>query len=84
MIDIEKHMESFKESISKRIEKQEDNFKNLTDKVESFEETQKENEKRLSRLEHRKNTDENEDIELEQVRNLNFPLFFSFLNLQRF
>jgi len=39
--------------------------------VESFEETQKENEKRLSRLEYRKNTDENEDIELEQVRNLN-------------
>jgi len=32
MIDIEKYMESFKESISKRIEKQEENFKNLFDK----------------------------------------------------
>jgi hypothetical protein len=76
MLDIERYMESFKESISKRFEKQEENLKNLTNTVKSFEVTQKEYKKRLSRLEDRKNADENEDIELHQVRNLNFSLFF--------
>ena len=72
MIGIEEYMESYKESISKIFEKQEENFKNLTDKVESFEVTHREYKKRLSRLEERKNTDENEDIELQQVKCLNF------------
>ena len=72
MLDIEKYMESFKESITKRFEKQEDNFKNLTNTVKSFEVTQREYKKRLSRLEDRRNKDENEDIELHQVKNLNF------------
>ena len=69
MLDIEKYMESFKESITKRFEKQEDNFKNLTNTVKSFEVTQREYKKRLSRLEDRRNKDENEDIELHQVKN---------------
>jgi len=72
MLDMEKYMESFKESISKRFEKQEENFKNIVDKVKSFEVTQKQ---RLSRLEDQRNTDENEDIELQQVKNLNYSLF---------
>ena len=90
MLDIEKYMESFKESMSKRFEKQEENFKNLTDKVKNlevtqreykeenfkkltdkvkiFEVTQKEYTMRLSRLENQRNVDENEDIELQQVK----------------
>jgi hypothetical protein len=69
ILDMEKYMESFKESISKRFEKQEENFKNIVDKVKSFEVTQREYKKRLTRLEDRSNTDENEDIELQQVKN---------------
>jgi len=84
MLDIEKYMESFKESNSKRFEKQEENFRILTDKVKSFEVSQREYKKRLSRLEDQKNTDENENIELQQVRNLNFMLFFPFLDLYPF
>ncbi len=56
MIDIEKYMESFKESISERFEKHENNFKNLTDKMKSFEVTRIEYKKRLSRLEDRRNS----------------------------
>ena len=75
MLDIERYMESFKESISKRFEKQGENFKNLSDKVKSFELTQRESKKSL---EDQRNTDENEDIEQQHVINLNFSLFFSF------
>ena len=50
MLDIEKYMESFKESNSKRFEKQEENFRILTDKVKSFDVSQREYKKRLSRL----------------------------------
>ena len=75
MLDIEKHMES----ISKRFEKHENNFKNLTDKVKSFEVTQREYKKRLSRLEDLSNKDEKEDTESHQVKNLNyFLLLFKF------
>ena len=70
MLDIERYMESFKESISKRFQKQEENLKNLTNTVKSFEVTQREYKKRLSRLEDRSNTDENENNELQQVKNL--------------
>ena len=80
MNDIERYMESFKESISNRFEKQEENFKSLTNKVKSFELTQREYKKRLSRLEGgRRNTDENEDIELQQVKNFNLSYFSHFL-----
>ena len=54
-------MESFKESVSKRLERHEDNLKNLDDKIKSFEVTQREYKNRLSRLEDERNTDENED-----------------------
>ena len=60
-------MESFKESVSKRLERHEDNLKNLDDKIKSFEVTQREYKNRLSRLEDERNTDENEDIELHHV-----------------
>jgi hypothetical protein len=79
MLDIERYMESFKESITKRFEKIEENLKNLTNTVKSFEVTQREYKKRLSRLEDRRNVGENEDIELQQVKNFNYLLFFSFL-----
>ena len=77
---MEKYMESFRESISKRFEKHENYFKNLTDKVKSFEITHKEYKNRLSRLKNRGNTDENEDIELQQVNCLNFSYFSRFTN----
>ncbi len=57
MLHMEKYMESYKESIYKRFDKQEENFKNLTDKVESFEVTQIEYNARLSSLENRRNMD---------------------------
>ena len=84
ILDMEKYMESFKESISKRFEKHETYFKNLTDKVKSFEITHKEYKNRLSRLKNRGNTDENEDIELQQVKCLDFSLFFSFYEFHQF
>ena len=77
-------MESFKESISVRFEKQEENFKKFTDKVENFEVTHREYSERLSRLEERRNEGENENVELQQVRNLNFMLFSPFLDLHLF
>ena len=51
-------------------EYKEENFRNLAEKVKVFEVTQTECEKRLSRLEDRLNTNENDDIELQQVKNL--------------
>jgi hypothetical protein len=81
MVDMEKYLESFKESISKRFEKQEENFMN---KMKSFEVLQREYKKRLSRLENRRNTDKNEDIELQQVKNFNYSLFFSVFDLNKF
>ena len=81
MLDIERYMESFKESITKRFEKQEENLKNLTNTVKSFEVTQREYKKRLSRLEDRRNTGE---IELQQVKNYYYSLFFLFFDLHQF
>ena len=80
MLDMEKYMDSFKESISKRFEKHENYFNNLTDKVKILELTHREYKKRLSRLEDQGNTVENETIELQQVDNLNFSLFFIFFH----
>ena len=84
ILDMEKYMESFKESISKRFENQEENFKNIVDKMKSFEVTQREYKKLSSRLEDRGKTDGNEGIELKQVNYLNFSLFFSFFDLFQF
>ena len=84
MLDMEKYMESFKESISKRFEKQENNFKNLVDKVNNFEVTQRDYKKRLSRLEDQSYTDDNEYIELQQVKNFYYLLFFSFFDMNQF
>jgi len=81
ILDMEKYMESFKESISKRFENQEENFKNIVDKMKSFEVTQREYKKLSNRLEDRGKTDGNEGIELQQVTYLNFSLFFSFFDL---
>ena len=66
MLEIEKYIESFKETIAKRFEKQENNFKNLIDKVKSLEVMQREykesTSKRLSHLEDQINMDKNDDM----------------------
>ncbi len=72
MFEVENFLGSFKESIFKRFEKQEENFKNLADKMNSFEEAQREYKERLG---DRRNADENEDNELQQVKNFIFFIF---------
>ena len=83
MHEIEKSMGSFKESISKRFERQEEEIKSLADKMKSFEETQREYKKRLTHLEDRRDTNENEDFELQHVKN-QFLVIFSFFELYQF
>ena len=73
-------MESFKESISKRLDGHEDNFKNIADRMKSFELTQKEYKKCLNRLENGRDPDKNDVIELQNVNNL-YYLYFSSFNL---
>ena len=72
------HMESFKESITQRLERHEENFKDLVIKVKSFEVTQNEYKKRLRRLEDGKNQSDNEDIELQKVKDILFVIFLIF------
>jgi hypothetical protein len=90
MFDIEKYMESFKESITKRLEGNEENFNNLVNKVKSIEETQNQYKKRLRRLEDCRNQSENEDIELQKVKYRKYSIdipggihFFSTLNITK-
>ena len=78
MLDIEKYSESFKESVIKRLERNEYNFNNLVNKVNSIQVTQNEYKKRLKSLEDGRNHVENDDIELKCVKNI---LFFIFLSL---
>ena len=78
MLDIEKYSESFKESVVKRLERNEYNFNNLVNKVNSIQVTQNEYKKRLKSLEDGRNHVENDDIELKCVKNI---LFFIFLSL---
>ncbi len=65
MHGIERYMESFKESISKRFERQEEEIKSLADKMKIFEETQREHKKRHL---NRRNPDDNDVLELQHVR----------------
>jgi len=71
-------MESFKESITQRLERHEENFKDLVIKVKSFEVTQNEYKKRLRRLEDGRNQSENEYIELQYVKDILFVIFLIF------
>jgi hypothetical protein len=71
-------MELFKESISKRLERHESNFKDLVNKVKSMEVTQNEYKKRLRRLEDGKIQSDNEDIELQKVKDILFVIFLIF------
>ena len=80
MHGIERYMESFKESISKRFEKQEEEIKSLADKMKSFEETQREYKK--CHL-NRRNPDDNDVLDLQHVKSF-FVLFFNFLNCINF
>jgi len=83
MLEVEKYMGSFKDSITKRFEKQDKEFKSLSDKIKSFEYTQREYKKRLTHLEDKRDTYENEDFELQPVKSF-FVLFFNFLNCINF
>ena len=55
MLDIQKCMNLFKESLSKRLERHEDNWKNLIDKIKAIEELLSEYKNRFRRLENWKN-----------------------------
>ncbi len=78
MLDIEKYSESFKESVIKRLERNEYNFNNLVNKVNSIQVTQNEYKKRLRRLEDGRNQSENEYIELQYVKDILFVIFLIF------
>ena len=84
MFDIEHYMESFKESITQRLERHENNFKDLVIKVKSFEVTQNEYKKRLRRLEDSRNQSDNEDIELQKVKDILFVIFLIFYGVYFF
>ncbi len=79
MFDIETYMESFKETITIRLERHENNFKDLANKVKSIEVTQNEYKQRLRRLEDGRNQSENEDIELQHVKDILFVIFLIIL-----
>ena len=79
MFDIETYMESFKETITIRLERHENNFKDLVNKVKSIEVTQNEYKQRLRRLEDGRNQSENEDIELQHVKDILFVIFLIIL-----
>ena len=79
MFDIEHYMESFKETITIRLERHENNFKDLVNKVKSIEVTQNEYKQRLRRLEDGRNQSENEDIELQHVKDILFVIFLIIL-----
>ncbi len=83
MLGIEKYSESFKESVVKRLERNECNFNNLVNKVNSIQVTQNEYKKRLKSLEDGRNHVENDNIELKCVKNI-LILFFIFLSLDLF
>ena len=75
MLDVESYIESFKQSISKRFERQDEKF-------HSIEVNQSECKKRLRNLEEAKaRLDENEEIELQNVRNILIGIFFCNIGL---
>jgi hypothetical protein len=81
MLDIEKYTETFKESVSKRLDGHEDKFKNLAAKIKFFEETQREYKKRLSCLEDGKYPNKDEYIELQNVKNFQFVFIFLIVSI---
>jgi hypothetical protein len=60
---------------NQKIGKPRNNFKDLVNKVKSIEVTQKEYKKRLRRLEDGRNQSDNEDIELQKVKDTLFVIF---------
>ncbi len=79
MFVTEKYMESFKESIFKRLERHENNFRNLVEKVKGIEVSQSEHKRRLKGIEDDRTQDDSEDVELRKVREIfyQFSLDFS-------
>ena len=72
MHGIEKSMGSFKESISKRFERQEEEIESLADQMKRFEETLREYKQRHL---NRRNPDDNDVLELQHVKNQFLVIF---------
>ena len=72
-------MKSFKESVFKRLERHENNFRNLVEKVKGIEVSQSEHKRRLKGIEDDRTQDDSEDVELRKVREIfyQFSLDFS-------
>jgi hypothetical protein len=79
MFVTEKYMKSFKESVFKRLERHENNFRNLVEKVKGIEVSQSEHKRRLKGIEDDRTQDDSEDVELRKVREIfyQFSLDFS-------
>ena len=67
MLNLETNKESFKDLISKKLERHEDNFKNLADKIKTIEVMLNEQKMRLKSLEDDKKRGDNSSIELQHV-----------------
>ncbi len=61
-------MESFKESLFKRLERHENNFRNLVEKVKGIEVSQGEHKRRLKGIEDDRTQGDSENVELQQVK----------------
>jgi hypothetical protein len=75
MIDTEKDMELFKETVFKRLERHENNFRNLVEKVKGIEVSQSEHKRRLRGLEDVRTQGDSENVELRKVREIFFDSF---------
>ncbi len=85
MVDTEKDMELFKETVFKRLERHENNFRNLVEKVKGIEVSQSEHKRRLRGLEDGRTRGDSENVELQQVKEVlcdflqfRFGLIFGF------
>ena len=67
MLNLETNKESFKDFISKKLERHEDNFQNLADKIKTIEVMLNEQKMRLKSLEDDKKRGDNSSIELKHV-----------------
>jgi len=85
MFVTEKYMELFKETVFKRLEKHENNFRDLVEKVKGIEVSQSEHKRRLRGLEDGRTRGDSENVELQQVKEVlcdflqfRFGLIFGF------
>jgi hypothetical protein len=78
MFVTEKYMELFKETVFNRLEKHENNFRDLVEKVKGIELSQIERKKRLRGLKDVRTQGDSENVELGKVR----EIFFDFLQFR--